>query len=130
MHYILSLCGWDEYKPYWFEFDRNKKEFKEIVNECFNEAARQVLIERNDNYIGGHDLVPIAFKLMGTLYGLYPLTPVCELSIGGNIKYRKAGYEFEKTDVLSKKILEKIIKHNEKIHRSDTLRFKKGKGKT
>ena len=115
MIYVLSLCGYEEYMPYWFECDCSKEDFDKTIKEAIN-SATDILIsepEHSDGFISGHELLPLVSKIFTEQYGYKLILPDYEVFMGGECLYSD---HFEQPKTITDESWKKILEHNKKIH--------------
>lgn len=112
---IFSICvsGWEEYMPVWFRGDFSVEEFTEKSREAIRKAIDIVILENNNSYVSGHDIIDVISPIMES-FGFERTAPEIEIDIEGECLYT------DRTDGKRPKIFDdemwnKIISHNKKI---------------
>jgi hypothetical protein len=127
MYYVLSLCGWEEYSPVWFESSLSKKEFRKAVETVSKSIIEKALNNPELNFIDGHTIIDnysvgglnILRKKMLKL-GFKMIKPDHEISISGSCLYNKRD---EKPAVYSDEDWQRILEHNQKVKDEDNKRW-------
>jgi len=64
-YYVLSMVGWEDYAPNWFECDCTKEAFDASVKYAIGRGINYLIdIEKDEDFIGGYDLIEQAIRFL------------------------------------------------------------------
>lgn len=116
MYYVVSIMGWEEYVPHWFQTKDSKEVFQKNLRKCISKALDSLEIKEEYKW-NGHSLMQFILPEMEKL-GYKEIKADNEISIGGETSYRdEKPYGDEKPEIFSKEQWNRILKHNAKAHR-------------
>jgi hypothetical protein len=122
-YYVLDTRGYESYQPYWFLCNCSKEEFEKEVSLAIDKAMSSFSSE--EGFICGNDLLSKVIPLLSKKFQY--LTPEHEVTVLGECLYSNGNKDY-RPSVISERSWQKIIRHNEKVHKSicpDLRRTKK-----
>ena len=131
MYYVLSLAGWEEYSPVWFESSLSKEEFDSAVKVVAKSIIEKSLANKELNYIDGHiitDSIEDGKNMLeeGMLrLGFRVIHPDHEITFWGSCLYSKR--DDKPKFIFFDDDWRKILEYNERVREEDRKRiWKKG----
>ena len=117
MYYVLSLCGYEEYAPVWFESNKSKEEFQAAVKQVVSAIIGRALLD--DDYIDGHTIVSPyneeakdRLEIQMSQLGFKIIKPDYEFTFEGECLYNRYN---SKPSIYSDEDWTKILEHNKKV---------------
>ena len=109
--YVLSLSGYEDYSPSWFEADITPRQFKSTVRKAMKEALPIIL--RRDFYIEGYEIMKAVTKILCKNYGFKVVRPKKEITFYGGCIYRNND---NKPEIFPDEIWQPILDHNKEVN--------------
>jgi len=118
-YYVISICGWETYKPIWIQSSLSKKEFILAYKKALHKSVSVLCKSTNKNFITGYDLQQkMVYNIISGKAGKV-FKPMIEFQIWGECIYREYDYKKGERDNRPWGIEEsdwhEIVKHNDNI---------------